>query len=80
MRMAWFCEKVIYSGFPPESDRESPRESERIPRHPPSPDLALAQRDGSHFLGELHSVSKLVEVSSRVSARGQDKDEGGGRG
>lgn len=30
MRMAWFCEKVIHRGFPPESDRESPRESERV--------------------------------------------------
>ncbi len=56
------------------------REREKIPRHPLGPDLALAQRDGTHFLRELHDVSKLVEVSSRVSARGQDKDEGSGEG
>lgn len=46
-----------------------------------SSDLALAQRDYTHFLGELHDISKLVEVSSGVSTRGQDKDKGsrGGR-
>lgn len=43
---------------------------------PPGPDLALAQRDGTHFLRELHDISKLVEVSSWVTARGQDEDEG----
>ena len=81
MRMAWFCEKVIHSGFPPERHRETVRVSGREnPRHPPGSDLALAQRDGTHFLGELHDVSKLVEVSSRVSARGQNEDEGGGGG
>ena len=53
---------------------------DRVPKHPPGPDLALAQRDGTNFLGELHNVSKLVEVSSRVSARGHDVDEGGAGG
>lgn len=61
-------------------ERKKKRKCERIPKHPPGPDLALAQRDGTHFLGELHDVSKLVEVCSRVSTRGQDKDEGSGGG
>ena len=79
--MAWFCENVFYSAFP-QGHREckKKRKRERIPRHPPGPDLALAQRDGTHFLGELHDIGKLVEVCSGVSARGQDKDEGSGAG
>lgn len=28
--------------------------------------LALAERDGAHFFGELHDIGKLVEVSRRV--------------
>jgi len=43
-------------------------------------DLALAQRDGPHFLGELHHISELVEVSSGVGTGGQDEDEGSGGG
>lgn len=50
----------------------------RIPRLPSKTDLALAKRDGAHFLGELHDISKFVEVSSRVGARGQNKDQGSG--
>lgn len=62
------------------SGRETEREKERFPRHPSGSDLALTQRDGTHFLGKLHNISKLVEISSRISARGQDKDEGSGGG
>lgn len=52
-----------------------------MPRYPTGPDLALAQRDGIQFLGELHEVSKFVEVGGGISARGEDEDEGsrGGR-
>lgn len=40
----------------------------------------MAQRDGAQFLGELHDVGKLVEVSGGVGAGGQHKDErDGGR-
>ena len=46
----------------------------------PGPHLALAQRDGAHLLGELHEVSKLVQVSGRISSRGEDEDEGRGGG
>lgn len=64
------------NGLPSHTEREG----EKCLWHPPVPDLALTQRDGTQFLGELHDISKLVEVSSRVSARGQHKDEGGGGG
>lgn len=40
--------------------------------------LALAQRNGRELLGELHFFSKLVEISSRVSAWGQHEHQGGG--
>lgn len=58
----------------------SVRERQAFPGNPPGPDLALAQRDGTHFLREMHGVSKLVEVSSRVSARRQDENEGSAGG
>lgn len=52
----------------------------RSPRSPSAADLALAQRDGAQFPGELHDVGKLVEVSGGVGAGGQHKDErDGGR-
>lgn len=48
--------------------------------NPSAADLALAQRDGAQFPGELHDVGKLVEVSGGVGAGGQHKDErDGGR-
>lgn len=51
-----------------------------LPWNPSVADLALAQGDGAQFLGELHDVGKLVEVSGRVGAGGQHKDErDGGR-
>lgn len=54
--------------------------SGRSPRNPSAADLALAQRDGAQFPGELHDVGKLVEVSGGVGAGGQHKDErDGGR-
>jgi len=74
MRTAWFCVKVFYSAV---YRRERERERERAA---PGSDLALAQRDGTHFLGELHDIRKFVEVSSGVCARGEHKDEGGGEG
>lgn len=55
--------------------RERKMEGVRFPWNPSVADLALAQRDGAQFPGELHDISKLVEVSSGVGAGGQDKDK-----
>lgn len=55
--------------------RERKVEGVRFPCNPSVADLALAQRDGGQFPGELHDISKLVEVSSGVSAGRQDKDK-----
>lgn len=66
--MTWFCEEVIYSGSPEVRVCGGGRAS--------GSDLALAQRNGTHVLGEVHDISKLVEVRSGVSARGQDENEG----
>lgn len=70
MQMAQFNKKMFYSSFPHESTTVKRKSS----------DLALAQRDGIHFFGELHNICKFVEVRRRISARGQDKDEGNGGG
>lgn len=50
-------------------------EGVRFPWNPSVADLALAQRDGAQFPGELHDISKLVKVSSGVGAGGQHKDK-----
>lgn len=68
MAMVWFL-------WGSDSQTERKLEGARFPCNPSVADLALAQRDGAQFPGELHDISKLVEVSSGVGAGGQNKDK-----
>ena len=43
-------------------------------------DLPLSKRDGRQFFVKLHLLGKLIEISGRVCARGEDEDERGGGG